>query len=103
MYCKNCGQQIDDNAVVCVHCGVGVRKVQEDTSNTNTIAIIGFILSFFITIAGLICSIIGLKKANECDGKGKGFAIAGIAISLASMVLGFIYFIFFFAMFAAAI
>lgn len=24
MYCKNCGQQIDDKAVVCIHCGVGV-------------------------------------------------------------------------------
>lgn len=22
MYCKNCGQQIDDNAYVCIHCGV---------------------------------------------------------------------------------
>lgn len=22
MYCKNCGKQIDDKAVVCVHCGV---------------------------------------------------------------------------------
>ena len=24
MYCKNCGQQIDDLAAVCVHCGVAV-------------------------------------------------------------------------------
>ncbi len=22
MYCKNCGQQIDDNAYVCIYCGV---------------------------------------------------------------------------------
>ena len=22
MYCRNCGKQIDDKAVVCVHCGV---------------------------------------------------------------------------------
>ncbi len=22
MYCRNCGQQIDDKAVICVHCGV---------------------------------------------------------------------------------
>ncbi|GKX67973.1 zinc ribbon domain-containing protein [Inconstantimicrobium mannanitabidum] len=21
MYCKNCGQEIDDNAAVCIHCG----------------------------------------------------------------------------------
>ena len=24
MYCKNCGKQIDDNAYVCIHCGVRV-------------------------------------------------------------------------------
>lgn len=24
MYCRNCGQQIDDIAAVCVHCGVAV-------------------------------------------------------------------------------
>ena len=24
MYCRNCGQQIDDKAAVCVHCGVPV-------------------------------------------------------------------------------
>lgn len=22
MYCKNCGKQIDDRAVICPHCGV---------------------------------------------------------------------------------
>lgn len=25
MYCKNCGQQIDDLAAVCVHCGVATN------------------------------------------------------------------------------
>ncbi len=26
MYCKNCGQQIDDKAAVCIHCGVAVGQ-----------------------------------------------------------------------------
>lgn len=25
MYCKNCGHQIDDNAYLCIHCGVRVQ------------------------------------------------------------------------------
>ena len=25
MYCKNCGQQIDDKAAVCIHCGVATK------------------------------------------------------------------------------
>jgi uncharacterized membrane protein YvbJ len=26
MFCKNCGQEIDDNADVCIHCGVATGK-----------------------------------------------------------------------------
>lgn len=26
MYCPNCGKQIDDKAVVCVHCGVSIAN-----------------------------------------------------------------------------
>ena len=39
MYCKNCGKQIDDNAAVCIHCGVAVADYQQpviNIVNTNT-------------------------------------------------------------------
>lgn len=85
MFCKNCGSQIDDKAVVCPHCGVATNNYDTNytpkSDKTNVMAIVGFILSFFIAIAGLICSIIGYKKAAELDGKGKGLALAGIIIS----------------------
>ena len=32
MYCKNCGQQIDDNAYLCIHCGV---RVQDEPSGKD--------------------------------------------------------------------
>lgn len=101
MYCINCGQQIDDKAAVCIHCGVATKNVQakkQSEETNNNMALIGFILSFFIAIAGLICSIIGLKKVNECGGKGKGFSIAGIIISILNMVSLFIYIIFYFVL-----
>lgn len=53
----------------------------------NGVAVAGFILSFFIALAGLICSIIGLKQAKERGEKGRGLAIAGIIISALSIVL----------------
>lgn len=31
MFCKNCGQEIDDKAVVCPHCGVAQREMSYDT------------------------------------------------------------------------
>ena len=56
MFCKNCGKEINDNAVVCPHCGVQVGKVETSSDGKkNNMALIGFILSFFIAIAGLIC------------------------------------------------
>lgn len=53
---------------------------------SNTIAIVGFVLSFFVAIAGLICSIIGYKNAkNIYGGANQGLALAGIIISAISM------------------
>lgn len=90
MFCKNCGHNIDDNAYVCPHCGVRTNDANEskpakDTS--NTIAIVGFVLSFFIAIAGLVCSIIGYKKAKDEGRDYAGLALAGIIISAVSMFL----------------
>lgn len=92
MFCKNCGKEIDDKAVVCPYCGVLQDKsLAHSKQPTNTLAIVGFVLSFFIAIAGLICSILGRKRANELGGNGKGLATAGIVISIVSMVISFIY------------
>lgn len=85
MFCSNCGSQIDDKSVVCPNCGVAtnnyIANYPATSDKKNVLAIVGFILSFFIAIAGLICSIIGYKKAAELDGNGKGLALAGIIIS----------------------
>lgn len=89
MFCKNCGQEIDDNAVVCPHCGVQVGKIEapvNTNTNSNTIAIVGFVFSFLIALVGLICSIMGYKNAKE-GAPYKGLALAGIIISAISMGL----------------
>lgn len=92
MYCKNCGREINDNAVVCPHCGVQVKAMSssESKSGENTIAIVGFVFSFLIALVGLICSIIGYKKSVNEGAPYKGLALAGIIISVISMVLALI-------------
>lgn len=67
---------------------------QGPSTSSNTYALVGFILSFFIAILGLIFSIMGLQEANKHNGDRKGFAIAGIIISCASMVITLFYMIF---------
>ena len=54
--------------------------------NSNTLAIVGFVLSFIIPIAGLICSIIGYKRAKEYGLDHGGLALSGIIIS--SLAIG---------------
>ena len=85
MFCKNCGKEIDDRAVVCPNCGVQVGTVAPAENKTNVLAIVGFIFAFIMPIVGLICSIIGRNKAPECGGN--GLATAGIVISVVWMVL----------------
>jgi len=58
-------------------------------TRTSTFAIVGFVLSFFCGLLGFIFSIMGYRECESSGGAitGKGFAIAGIIIS----VLGFLF------------
>ena len=68
----------------------------------NVLAIVGFVLSFFTTIIGLIISIVALNQIKKTGEKGRGFAIAGIWISIAAIVIAIISVIFF-AILAASV
>ncbi len=61
---------------------------QPPTSSCNYPAIVGFILSLSpINILGLIFSIIGLSQAKRTGGEGQGYALAGLIISIFSIVV----------------
>ena len=98
MFCTNCGKEINDNAAICPYCGVVANKSalsnsSGNTNQSNTMAIVGFIFSFFFALVGLICSIIGFKRAPEFGGNGKGLALAGIIISSISIIITIIVFV----------
>lgn len=125
MFCKNCGKEIDDNAVVCPNCGVATEKLNETAATTapeatgpkkvNICAIIGFILSLAcwgLTFApawaywlgfaaALALSITGLVMANKKNCNLKGMAIAGIVLTCVSIVFWLIVFIVLVALIAA--
>jgi len=112
MYCKQCGKQQMGNERFCGGCGFqcasqmdngghmggtmgnnwgnGGQPQQFQDDPNNTMALIGLILAFFFPTFGLICSIIGLVKAKELNGKGRGMAIAGLIISIVMFVLSII-------------
>lgn len=92
MYCKNCGEQIDDKAVVCPKCGVPVEGVTlSNTQANNSVAdapSAGFaVLSFFFPIVGLILWLVWKDatplKAKSC---GKGALIAVIVDAVVAIL-----------------
>lgn len=100
MFCKNCGKEIDDNAVVCVHCGVAtgiaVTDSTPDKKKINGLGIAGFVVSIvslwlgvyfcIASIVGLVLSVVGMvfrKSHNSCN----GLAIAGLVIGIVSTVI----------------
>ena len=36
MFCSNCGKEIADNAIVCIHCGCATSNHQINNTNANT-------------------------------------------------------------------
>ena len=99
MFCKICGKEINDNAVICPGCGCATNTVEEKNvsgkKKPNILCILGFVLSlvsFFlalygtVAIAGLILSIIGIVQAKKKEQSLKGLGIAGIVISAVSML-----------------
>lgn len=111
MFCKHCGKEIDDNAVICPYCGVETDKLNErvmsdKTTNAengekhNIFAIVGFILAavsialvfvntisyFIVFAAGLALSVVGLVSCKKYKPYGKGLSIAGICICGAGLV-----------------
>ncbi len=115
MFCKNCGKEIDDAAVVCPNCGAATDKFKEpaisaqtaESSKLNVFAIIGFIMSlvafafaFIIAIvywialiAAITLSILGLVWSVKKGANLKGLAIAGVVISAVDLALWLILFL----------
>lgn len=58
-------------------------------------------MSFFQPVMGLIFSIIGMNQIKKTNEPGHGFALAGIIISMVSVVLVVIILILYIFMFAA--
>ena len=60
MFCQNCGNKLDENAYVCVNCGVILKKrsevkiVKKSNNNNNTMGVISVILGSFSLLLSLL-------------------------------------------------
>lgn len=103
-FCTNCGRELNNGAVFCENCGArndGGTPVQAAQTyqtvpqkKSNGCAIAGFVISLlcgcFLAPIAFILSIIGISKSKTC-GSGKGLAIAGLIISIITMLFGLLF------------
>lgn len=55
MFCKKCGKEVDDDAVVCIHCGCSLENQYETKKDMNESKTgIGVVLGIFLGVIGLI-------------------------------------------------
>lgn len=102
MFCRNCGKNIVDGGNVCPNCGTYVQRgtpaptaapkaaptaAPKKEKQSNGMAVAGFVLSFFSPLLGWIFGGIGLKRAEERDGAGKGLSTAALIIATANFAL----------------
>ncbi|MCI4659551.1 DUF4190 domain-containing protein [Cryobacterium zhongshanensis] len=54
----------------------------------NTLALVAFIGSFFVSLVGIVCGHIALKQIKRTGQDGRGFALAGVIIGYVGFVSG---------------
>lgn len=84
MFCKNCGKEIDDQAVVCPHCGVQQKEL---TTNDDTGSIGWGILGCCIPIVGLVLWLVW-KDTKPKNAKSAGI---GALISVGFTMLWYVF------------
>jgi len=72
-FCRNCGQEVNENAYICIHCGVLIQNIpvknEGQPNDGTTLGIIGLCFALFIPLVTWIVSAIGFSQAERSDNK----------------------------------
>lgn len=94
MFCKNCGKEINDKAVICIHCGCSTNQQPAANSPSTSKTGIGVLLALFLGVIGLIIGLC-LYPSNTYERQTflKGWGIvAGIAAAIGVLYTIIIFF-----------
>lgn len=86
-FCRKCGKEIDNEAVICPHCGVPQQNAQQeakpvDNRKATPIEMIGAIL---IPILGVILGIVYLVQGKKTAGG--AMLVAGMIAWIVSFII----------------
>ena len=83
MYCRKCGKEVDDEAVICPYCGCSTSGGKANDSKSMGYAVLGF----FLPVVGFILWLVWKDeyplRASSC---GKG-ALVSVILSVVSSFL----------------
>lgn len=94
-FCQKCGAQIDDNAVVCPHCGCQTSDLKVEKEETSTYGILAIVFGALGGWLGLVFGILGLKTyKNETYRKyckiGIGLFVAWVVIAVIMIIVSIV-------------
>ena len=113
MYCRYCGNELDENGF-CENCGIVFENNQQphvvyvntqqkeiEEPRTSGMAVVGFIMailqlflngniSVILYWLAMIFSFVGMSHTKNGKMRGRGFAVVGLIITLTPFILGFI-------------
>lgn len=100
MYCSNCGNKVDDNAYVCVNCGVILKKRENVKKNKKQNSNVFGMFSLFFSVVAVLSSFslffydissVGMyTKAYERVIYGIGFTSISIFLTILSLIFALI-------------
>lgn len=102
MFCKKCGKEIDDSAVICPNCGCATdnyaeRKVVKKEKGSGLVgwSIASLVLSFIAPLFGLVMGM-GFKPIAIKDNNWKAAKLCIAAICLSVLSLGVLFYVMYF-------
>ena len=104
-YCTHCGNEVAEDAVVCMKCGCALSVQKNDTTETNTadtkkkskasliLGILGIVFAWVFALVGHVLSIVGIVlgiKEYKVNGNMSGLvvSIVGEVCAIISSVIG---------------
>lgn len=99
-YCVHCGNEVADDAVVCMKCGCALSVQKTDTVETKKkspasliLGILGIVFAWFFALAGHVLSIVGIVlgiKEYKANGNMSGLvvSIVGEVCAIISSIIG---------------
>lgn len=92
-YCEHCGKEVDDNAIVCIHCGCRTTndagysgannpngRTTQSQKRVSLLSILGFIVSCVSVVLLVLCFVTyNLLVRSNCTAVGAVISAIGLA------------------------